>query len=88
VADVTLFNRMLADLRLRGLDEGSILQARKHWLLLPMERNPYPCPICYANGRTGVLTPLSELDGLERLRCRDCDSTIQLSPAGDSTGVK
>jgi hypothetical protein len=49
-------------------------------MLMPMQNNPFPCPICYLKAKTGVLTPLSARDGLEGLRCRDCGVTIQLSP--------
>jgi hypothetical protein len=81
MADAALFDRIVADLKSRGIKESAIEQARKYWVTVPAHANPLPCPFCYLGGRAGTLVPTSAHDGLDRVKCRECGEIIQLSPA-------
>jgi hypothetical protein len=80
MADIDLFERMVADLESRGLTNTEIARLRRH---CEQERRGDPCPLCHNKGIEGWLTaghtPNADDEALEHMRCKGCGETIQLN---------
>jgi hypothetical protein len=82
MADARVFERMVADLKSRGMTNAAVVQARDRWVNAQRDAPAWPCPLCATSGRSGSLTPMGAREGIESLKCRGCNETIQLAPAG------
>ncbi|HUE92417.1 hypothetical protein [Pseudomonas sp.] len=81
MADPELFERMVDDLKGRGMSDGAIDEARAYWATAPNNAPALPCPICYLSGGEGKLIALPEQDGVESLKCRSSSE----APCADRT---
>ena len=81
MADIAFFDRMVPDLKSRGMTDSSIELARRCWTAAPHSTTgAWPCPICVSNARQGALMPRTVRgDKLVVVRCSTCGEAITLS---------
>lgn len=74
MADIKLLERMVADLRGRGMADMQIEGLRKVWPDFWLD----PCPFCVLTLRAGILTRARGADGTQQMRCDTCGEIIRL----------